>query len=94
MLTDVDALKPGAAVLRTPPVPLAGDAMLKGSGGALRRVVPYTMSAADARSYAMAAIRCASVVSFVSGRVPGQPLLDAEYTTASPCLWIVLPFNA
>jgi hypothetical protein len=50
---DVDGLKPEQ---HTTPVRLPGGSMLKSKGGGIRCVVPYTMSATDAQSYAMDAI--------------------------------------
>jgi hypothetical protein len=60
MHADVNHLKPGDSVSRTPALLqlFAGTRMLKGQKGSPRRVVPYTMSEEDAWPYATPAIGC------------------------------------
>ncbi|KAL6765543.1 hypothetical protein V8C86DRAFT_2454093 [Haematococcus lacustris] len=54
---DLEALRPGPLLAHLQPQPLTAEGMLDGPRGALRRVMPFSMDPADARSYALAAVR-------------------------------------
>lgn len=63
MRSDAERLAPGP-LISTHSAPITTPGMLEGLGDGgekvLRRVVPFSMSAADARTFAMARIRCAT----------------------------------